>query len=471
MQVYREREVKLEVPNDWQLPDPVGALPPDVGVEREDVQLASTYFDTAHLDLLRCGLTLRRRTGDTDQGWQLKIPAGDARDELRLPPDGSSVPTELLKVTLGARAGQELAPIAVVKTHRAITRVVAGDGAALAEMVVDTVTGSHDSTIQTWREVEVELVNGDQRLLTDLTSWLGERGATAATVGSKIARTVGYRWPVPAAIDSLGDLLSTYLAAQHQAILRGDIDMRRGNEAIHDTRVATRRYRSTLRVFADVLDSPRADQLDAELKWYAAALGEVRDRQVMRRHLDGALAALPPELVMGPVADRIHQTLDSEQREAVRKLDEVMRGERYFALLRELSSWREELPVVGHRPAAKVRGYLAKSERKVARRLDAVPAGDGRAAALHRARKAAKRARYTAELGRPVIGKPAKKVRKRMKAMQDRLGGGQDAVITAEFLRRLGAAAGSRQGENGFTFGILYQRELDRFQRADPTDS
>jgi CHAD domain-containing protein len=102
----------------------------------------------------------------------------------------------------------------------------------------------------------------------------------------------------------------------------------------------------------------------------------------------------------------------------------------------------------------------------VSRRISHAPLGAGRDEGLHRARKAAKRARYLAELARPELGKQANKVRKEMKDTQNRLGAHQDSVVAAEFLRRMGAAAGAA-GENGFTYGLLYARELSRAQSVN----
>jgi CHAD domain-containing protein len=109
--------------------------------------------------------------------------------------------------------------------------------------------------------------------------------------------------------------------------------------------------------------------------------------------------------------------------------------------------------------------YVAKTERKyekrlaAARKLDADQ--DAKNAAMHSVRKAAKRARYTAELSTPTLGKDARKTAKRAKAMQGRLGDRQDAVIAAGFLRRLGAVAGTTPGENGFTYGLLLGRQFE----------
>ncbi|HLH84779.1 MAG TPA: CYTH domain-containing protein, partial [Trebonia sp.] len=39
-------------------------------------RLAATYFDTPDERLAANRITLRRRTGGTDEGWHLKLPAG-----------------------------------------------------------------------------------------------------------------------------------------------------------------------------------------------------------------------------------------------------------------------------------------------------------------------------------------------------------------------------------------------------------
>jgi CHAD domain-containing protein len=77
---------------------------------------------------------------------------------------------------------------------------------------------------------------------------------------------------------------------------------------------------------------------------------------------------------------------------------------------------------------------------------------------LHRARKAAKRARYAAELRTPV-DKHAKETAKHYKQFQRVLGDHQDSVVATATLRRLAIAAGTTAGENGFTYGVLYARE------------
>ena len=76
-----EIETKLEL-------DPDSSLPPlakrkrlaAVGIagvaEPVTHHLDAVYYDTDRLDLLRSKITLRRRTGGSDAGWHLKLPAG-----------------------------------------------------------------------------------------------------------------------------------------------------------------------------------------------------------------------------------------------------------------------------------------------------------------------------------------------------------------------------------------------------------
>jgi CHAD domain-containing protein len=463
----RERELKFDVPDGWELPDPASLAPPGGSVTQRDVALESTYFDTPDHALLGARLTLRRRGGDEDEGWQLKVPNGDARTEVRLPPGSSAVPSALKDLTAGIRTGAPLRPVARLQTNRAVHVIVAADATPLAELVVDDVRATSmgdTAVVRTWREVEVELKEGDEALLQRAAKWLRRAGARPSSSGSKLARALQDGHPPTAATPrTVQSVLRSYLAEQHQAIRLGDVAIRMGKEAVHPTRVATRRYRTVLKVFADRLDPARAAQLDEELKWYANALGGVRDLQVLDRKLHAELARLPVELVLGPVAARLRQTLDKERADAQRALDTVMRSRRYAALLRELRDWSHTPPfVVDDEPARRLDRYLRAAEKKVGRRLHAAEAVDDKEPAkndmLHRARKAAKRARYTAELSAPVLGKRAKKAAGHAKKRQRRLGDRQDAVLATAFLRRVGAAAGTTPGENGFTFGILLAR-------------
>src|SRR5438105_2983800 len=122
MEDQLERELKFDVPDGWTLPDPADLTPPGGSIRSQLVRMSSTYFDTLDHDLLRSGITLRRRTGDTDTGWHLKVPTGDARTEIRLPVDGETVPDEMLQLLRGIAGGAKMRPVATLATQRHLHR-------------------------------------------------------------------------------------------------------------------------------------------------------------------------------------------------------------------------------------------------------------------------------------------------------------------------------------------------------------
>lgn len=250
-----------------------------------------------------------------------------------------------------------------------------------------------------------------------------------------------------------------YVNAQLDPIERGDTGLRheRDQDAVHDTRVAIRRLRSTLRVFADSLDGPETGDLDGELKWFAALLGEVRDCQVQLRRFGAALDGMPEELILGPVRSRIRGDLQAIELPARARLSEAMGSDRYRALMTALHGWRDQPPVDPRIAAKTLRTRARRAQRKADRRL-AAALESGENAMLHRARKAAKRARYAAELCRPLDPRAKRKI-KHYKQIQSLLGDHQDTVVATGALRQMALTAGTTVGENGFSYGMLYARE------------
>src|SRR6185437_11919058 len=120
--------------------------------------------------------------------------------------------------------------------------------------------------------------------------------------------------------------------------------LRRGEQPIHDTRVACRRYRSVLRVFADLFEPDQVSALDAELAWFAELLGAVRDVDVVRGLLAEAVRELPAEAVSGSIGELIEAHLQAEQGAALKRLLAAMSGSRYLALRAELTRWHRQPP-------------------------------------------------------------------------------------------------------------------------------
>lgn len=274
---------------------------------------------------------------------------------------------------------------------------------------------------------------------------------------------------MPDTPETLGDLVRAYLAEQCTVLIDNEPALRARAAVIHPTRVAARRLRSTLTTYEDVVDVARAGALSDELRWFAGLLGEIRDREVLEARLLDELAELPPELVLGPIAQQISEELAAGRAAAWTAVLTELDGNRYRALLAELHRWRSDAPLTkdATAPAAKAKKYVKRATKKLDKRLDraieAHLAGDPETDhLLHQARKAGKRARYAVELAAPVLGAKADKIIAARKDLQDVLGDHQDSIVAADFLRTEGARIGLRSGHNGFTYGLLYGRELAR---------
>jgi CHAD domain-containing protein len=262
-----------------------------------------------------------------------------------------------------------------------------------------------------------------------------------------------------------------YLQTHAEALKSLDPMVRRDEpDAVHDMRVATRRLRSTLRSFGGIIRRDDSQRLAAELKWLGSVLGAARDGEVLAEHLQAGLRETQAELVIGPVQARVQSHFASVRADARTALLGALDSQRYFSLLTELDQLMTEPPLTpdAAMPAARVlppvarRRYLQVSRRiRHARRARAGQSAD---AALHEARKAAKRDRDASEAMSPVIGKRARRFAKQMKEVQSVLGDHQDAVIARPVERELGIRA-YLAGENAFSYGLLYRRDVCRGQR------
>jgi CHAD domain-containing protein len=472
---YRAHEDAFEVDVDWAVPDLTALLPAGAVLEQHPVSFSSRYFDTAGGHLLRHGVTLRLRTGDAENGWQLNIPDGAARAEMGTAVDGNgrAVPAQLRELVYGVARGAQLRLVATLVTARTVTRVVSPAGDVLAEIDDDLVTATRpgpDAQPTCWRVVDVEPGTGDEQLLAGIRQRLADAGAVVVPARPKLARVLGDQPPIYAhrgkRARTLGDVVRNYLHEQHAALLAGDVALRRGQAAIHATRVATRRYRSVLRVFADLFEPDQAAALDAELAWYAGLLGTVRDGEVLTKHLAQTLGTLPAQVDVGPMTAQLDDYLAAEQDSARRLLLRQMRSRRYRALLATVDAWQQRPPMTdaAAHPAKAVHGYFDTAGQRFAKRLKQAGRPDAEADLLHRARKAGKRVRYTAELAVPVLGKRARRAVKLATQFQDTLGEYQDSTVAGDVVRSL--AAETDGGQIAFAYGVLYAGEQQRGQAA-----
>lgn len=496
---HEETERKYDVSAGDVLP----ALADVVGVSEVgravDHELQADYFDTEALDLLRHGVSLRRRTGGDDEGWHLKVPAGpDTRTETRLPLEGNAageVPEELVEPVRVWVRDRALGRVARITTRRREYPLLSDAGVLLAQVTDDRVHAERlhgerrqaeplhgGRTTEEWREWEVELAAASPGLLEAVESRLLGAGAARASAGSKLQRALGESLPAleqrvsdqAAADGSAGRLLVELLSQQTAQLHRRDQEVRAGRSGgIHKLRIAARRLRSALTTYRSLLAPGAGDAIRDELRWLGQTLAGARDAQVLRQHLEAVIAEQPPELVLGPVVDRI----DDELRRAARSGDEdrqaALASPRYFRLLDALDALLDDPPLSADADRAAddvARGLVQRDAKRLRRAVRDVgatePGGQARDVALHEARKKAKRLRYAAESAVPVLGSRAADYAARVKAIQQALGVHQDAVVAREALRDYGIRA-HLAGANAFTFGLLHGLERRRADEAE----
>jgi CHAD domain-containing protein len=442
-------------------------------IEKQPTQtLHAVYFDTPGRDLAAKRVTLRRRSGGSDAGWHLKLPAGpDARTEIRAPlgaadADRDRVPEELRDVVAAIVRDRPLRPVAQITTNRDVHLLCGQDGAVLAQFCDDEVCASlaePAEEVQRWREWELELVGPDaarnSELLDRLSNRLLDAGATPSRHASKLARVLtDTALPHPPARPA--DPLRRAVAEQIDELLVWDRAVRaNADDAVHQMRVTTRKIRSLLRVSPDTFGLADQTWILDELRELAAVLGLARDAEVLAMRYQQALDRLPPELVRGPIRKRLVDGARRRYRTGLQRSLTALRSQRYFRLLDALDALVTSAPPLRNPEPPPVNLDAAYNHvRKAAKAAARAPEAD-RDKALHRTRISAKRLRYTA------AATGATKVAEQAKAIQTLLGDHQDSVVSREHLLRQADAAHAAR-EDTFTYGLLYQQEADLAQHC-----
>lgn len=465
MSVSRATEIerKYAVPDGAPLPrldEVAGVVAAD---RRPTVTLEAVYFDTAERTLLGARIAVRRRTGGHDSGWHVKLRGADRVTELHAPidpADPETLPAAFEAALRSRLRGRPLVPLARIRTQRTAVIVRDADGGGV-EVVDDVVaaTDVHAGVERSWREWEAEQAEDTPAcadLLARVHDALIEAGGAESASPAKIAQALGRVGDPPAEprADTAGAVLAERVAVHTEALHRGIqslvLDGDEDGTAVHELRRTIRRARSLLAV--EAVSGPAGAALRDRLGVLGRRLGEVRDPLVAARTVEALLApmrAAPGHaaaialLVDGPVA---------EQADLVARLADDLGAPWVLDLLAAVEGFEPD----GPRALTAQPVWPALAERAVRRaRRRARRAIDGDLEALHRARKAAKRARFVvAELQEAGLdlGKGLVRRARRDAQAQDVLGDHRDLALVLASLpaasERLAAAGG-----NAFALG------------------
>jgi CHAD domain-containing protein len=456
-----ERELKLIAGPGFHLPD-LEDVAPGIHASRADaVRMETTYYDTADLRLVQWGCSLRYRG---KEGWTVKLPLRNAdavveRNEVTFAGPPKTPPRAALGLVRAYLRRSTPQPVARLSTLRHRVRLTDDAGRLLAEVVDDEVSVLAARRVASrFREVEVELREGDRSLLAAVGKRLEAAGAKGGDATPKLVRALGPKATAPPEVaptplpkkPQAGQLVANAISTALAELFAEDPSVRLGKdpEAVHNARVAVRTLRSHIRTFArllagEPLESDRLRELGGEL-------GEVRDREVMLELLRSRTEELPTE-DHGPAGATLGR-LEAELEAARGRLSAFMDSDAYVDLLEGLVEFARApaFNELAELPADQVAVELARRPwRRLRKAVQALPHSP-EPAQLHRIRILAKRSRYAAEAVAPVVGKRAVRFAEAAAGLQSVLGEYHDAVTAEAWLR---AAPGT--GRRAFAAGEL----------------
>lgn len=231
---------------------------------------------------------------------------------------------------------------------------------------------------------------------------------------------------------------------------------------VHDLRLASRRLRSALATYGDLVLGERAEPIRRELGWFAGLLGALRDPAVARDRLDGLLEGehrLSASVMAG--VDARYRAVGDGAGVAVRV---AMMSSRFTELTESVRGLAtEDLSDV---PEAELLNRVLTDWHRLSA-LAGVAQGSppDLDTALHDVRKAAKRlhdALVTLAPARP----EARRWAKRLAVLVALLGRRQDALVSRQQLHVMAAAMGD-DPEATFAFGRLDAQEEARLESLD----
>jgi CHAD domain-containing protein len=468
-------------------------------------RLADTYLDTDDWRLARAGFVVRtRRRGRMEEatlkdtrpaegsGLRQRLEVTEvlpAAGIAALGPDGPV--GRRLRAIVGSH---QLREVLQVRTRRRPFALRVG-GVDAAELALDDtmiVVGNGQRPMQL-RRVEVEVRPEWLDALEPIVGQLRTScGLQPASLSKFEAGLLAAGQVIPGSPDlgptevseasTMGELAYAVIRRQLAVLRDKEPGTRLGEdpEELHDMRVATRRLRAALDVFADVLPL-RAGTFRAELGWLGGLLGEVRDLDVQQENLADmtALSAgwgATPAFDHDPLAD-LNRLLERDREVARADMLSGLDSVRWDRLSRGLASMVQQGPL-RRSVAARVPAAIGVPEIVTARHAAVTKAAkrakrSGVVADYHRLRIRCKRLRYSLEFSADVYGGRTARYVRQLTALQDHLGLMQDAEVAAARLADLATGEAELPAATVFLMGALAERhhlEVARLLRQVPRE-
>ncbi|MBV8107881.1 MAG: CHAD domain-containing protein [Hyphomicrobiales bacterium] len=453
-----ETELKLNISpaGEMRIAELAVFRPPQAS-EPESQRIVTTYFDTPNSDLKRHGFSLRVRRAGDKRIQAVKAAGGSGvakeRGEWEWPTEKESPDLALAAGTpladvLPPDAEKELGPVVVTDIVRT-TRTVKAEGTTI-EAALDNGSIEAGETEQPVHELELELREGTPAALYRLA--LALLAATPLTVEVESKAERGYRLmdksgPRPEkpkalelgrkvrCIEGLREIIANGLG--HLLANRASA-MERDAEGIHQTRVATRRLRSALKMLEPRLEPHATALFQDELRRIGRVIGEARDWDVFCLETLPKSFAEPKDAELGEV---MRQAAEARRAAADERCGRELAASSFTALVLGLAAWaetgRELRRAVGDRRlkrrlSRQSPDLLDRLARRVTKRARAL-APNAPASELHPVRKALKKLRYGVEFVAAFYPrKEVKRYLRQLKGLQESLGAINDAAVAIQ---------------------------------------
>ena len=469
-------------------------------------RLIDSYLDTDDWRIARAGFVVRtRRRGRQDEvtlkdtrpaegsGLRQRLEVTEVLPGAGLSALGPSGPVgRRLRAIAGTRRLHE---VLQVRTRRRPFALRVG-GIDAAEVALDDtviVVGNGQRPMQLRRvEVEVrpEWLGALEPMVEQLRSSCGLQPARLSkfeagllALGQEIPGSPDLGSTTVSESSSMGELAYAVLRRQLGVIRDKEPGTRLGEdpEDLHDMRVATRRMRAALSLFAEVLPV-RAQVFREELGWLGRLLGAVRDLDVQQEGLAqmatataGWSAGLRPDDhdPLAELAALLGRERDSARADMLAGLDSV----RWERLARGLAVMVQQGPA-RRSVAAREPALIGMPDLVVARHDAVAKAGrrakrSGAVADFHRLRIRCKRLRYALEFSADVYGGRTGRFVRQLTALQDELGHMQDAEVASTRLAELATGEAHLPPATVFVMGGVaerHRRDVDRLVRRMPKE-
>jgi CHAD domain-containing protein len=422
-------------------------------------RLVDAYVDTEDWRIGRAGyvLRVRRRSGRLETTLK-DLSAADKGLRRRLEVTQPLPPAGLEELDRSGEVGWRVSALAganplrqvlEVRTHRRPFNLEM-HGERVGELALDdtVIAIGHERRRLRLTRVEVEVlpawVNAMQPFVERLRRECGLQPATLSKFEAGLM-AAGLSIPGPpdlgptavSSLCSLGELAYRALRKDALAMLAQAPGTRLGEEveALHQMRVATRRMRAGLEMFAEVLPV-RARHLHAELGWLAALLGDVRDLDVQIGRFDDWNEEISGD--HREALDELADLLVAERVIARTKLLEALDSKRYDRLVSGLAAMLAQGPSshfsAGRTAAVIAMPALIGARHRAARTAARRATRTGLAPDYHRLRIRCKRLRYSLEFASGLYDGELKGFVRQMTRLQDSLGAMQDAEVASSRL-------------------------------------